>query len=421
MILDKIVNKNQSPLYSETQRFTWKSMLGNTLTNEDYLKESTYLKCISYTANKIASLTFHIKRYEENIGYVDAIEHPYHDYIALRPNSGMNFTNMIRSLVTIGEHEGISCLYIAQNGMLFPCRVNQIFIDNAGLIESMKSIPIALEIVCNNQTKIVAEESCIIYHGGLTTDGVSCVPIMEYLKQTMKTTMEGQNILSKLFESGLTNKALIQLTSDIKDEKDLKKIQAKFSRLFSNEGRIFTVPAGYNVSPLNLSLADSQFKELRGLSRREIASNFGLSPSMIGEETSGTVDIEAENLRYLTDTLLVKIKAIEEEFNFKYLDRIDRKLGYKVDINFNVLLRTTAEKQKSIITDYVKHGIYSIEYAKKLLGVPNIEDETVTLPSGQVLLRDLLAGKLSYQDKETKENKENKERKGGETDGEGDE
>ncbi|MBS7130531.1 MAG: phage portal protein [Clostridium sp.] len=381
MILDKIVNKNQSPLYSETQRFTWKSMLGNTLTNEDYLKESTYLKCISYTANKIASLTFHIKRYEENIGYVDAIEHPYHDYIALRPNSGMNFTNMIRSLVTIGEHEGISCLYIAQNGMLFPCRVNQIFIDNAGLIESMKSIPIALEIVCNNQTKIVAEESCIIYHGGLTTDGVSCVPIMEYLKQTMKTTMEGQNILSKLFESGLTNKALIQLTSDIKDEKDLKKIQAKFNRLFSNEGRIFTVPAGYNVSPLNLSLADSQFKELRGLSRREIASNFGLSPSMIGEETSGTV----------------------------------------VDINFNVLLRTTAEKQKSIITDYVKHGIYSIEYAKKLLGVPNIEDETVTLPSGQVLLRDLLAGKLSYQDKETKENKENKERKGGETDGEGDE
>ena len=154
MILDKIVNKNQSPLYSETQRFTWKSMLGNTLTNEDYLKESTYLKCISYTANKIASLTFHIKRYEENIGYVDAIEHPYHDYIALRPNSGMNFTNMIRSLVTIGEHEGISCLYIAQNGMLFPCRVNQIFIDNAGLIESMKSIPIALEIVCNNQTNL---------------------------------------------------------------------------------------------------------------------------------------------------------------------------------------------------------------------------------------------------------------------------
>lgn len=404
MILDKIKKQKKNALYSDTKRFSWKSMISNNVTNAHYFNESTYLKCISYTANKVASLTFHIKQYEKDVGYVDAVNHKYYDYIALRPNNGMNFTNMIRSLVTIGEHEGISCLFIAPNGMLFPCRVNQIFIDDSGLINSMKSIPIAMEIVCNNQTQIVAEESCIVYHGGLTTDGVSCVPVMEYLKKTMKTTMDGQEILSKLFENGLTNKALIQLTSDIKDEKELAKVQEKFDRLFSSEGRLFTVPAGYNVSPLNLSLADSQFKELRSLSRREIASNFGLTPSMIGEETSGTIDIDAENLRYLTDILLVKIKSLEEDFNFKYISKADRDKGIVVDIDFNVLLRTTAEKQKDIITAYTQQGIYSIEYAKKLLGVPNVKDETVTLPSGQVLLRDLLAGNVSYQKNNTKNN-----------------
>ena len=41
---------------------------------------------------------------------------------------------------------------------------------------------------------------------------------------------------------------MVQLTSDIKEEKELKKVQNKFNKIFSNNGRVFTVPAGYNVS-----------------------------------------------------------------------------------------------------------------------------------------------------------------------------
>lgn len=396
MIFNKL-KENREMTYSESKNFSWRSMTSNNIEDEDYLKESTYFKCINYTANKIAGLTFDINKFDSDKGNVEAFSHRAYTKIKLRPNNSMNMVNMMKALITIGEHEGISCLYIDKYDLsLYPCRINKIYVDDKGIIETSKDSPVAIEIVCNNITKIVSEQSCILYNAGITTDGINSRAVKDYLKKTLKTTMEGQEILSELFANGLTNKALVQLTSDIKDEKELKKIQEKFKRLFSSEGRIFTVPAGYTVSSLNLSLADSQFKELRGLSRREIASNFGLTPSMIGEEGPAT-DLEAENLRYLTDVLLTKIKSLEQEFNYKYLNEIDRKQGISISINFNALLRTTAEKQMKVIVEYTKHGIYPLEYSRKLLGVPLDNDGIVTLPSGQVLLKDLLEGKATWQ------------------------
>lgn len=410
MILDKLLNwKGQEYTYGEAiSNFSWHGVNKTNLVNEDYLREQTYLKCINYTANKIASLGFNIKHYDEKKGERVAREHKYTEKL-LRPNEGMNFVNMIRSLVTIGEHEGISCLYIEPNtGNLYPCRVNQIFVDDVGLIDSEKSIPIALEVVCNNQTRLVAEQSCIMYHAGVTTDGITAKAYREYMSLAMKTNIKGQEILWELFNNGLTSKALVQLASDIQDERELRKIQDKFKRMFSSSGRIFTVPAGYKVSPLNLSLADSQFKELRSMSRKEIASQWGLTPSMLNEDSTGVVNYEEENLRYLSDTLLVKIKMLEQEFNYKYLGMNDIRKGYFFDIDFAVLLRTTAEKQKNIIVDYVKYGVYPLERARELTGVPKTNEGTFTFPSGQVLLQDLLDGNVSYQ--------KNKPVKGGDED-----
>lgn len=411
MILDKLFShEGKEYTYSEAvNNFSWQGINKTNLTREDYLKEATYLKCITYTANKIASLSYSIKFADEELGERVVKNHKYSTKL-LRPNEGMNFINMMKALIIIGEHEGISCLYIdPSNGNLYPCRINQIFIDDAGLIDSMKSIPVALEITCNNVNRIVPEAQCIMYHGGVTTDGITAKAMREYIDLSLKTNIQGQNILSELFENGLTSKALVQLSSDIQEEKELRKIQAKFKRMWSSTGRIFTVPAGYKVTPLNLSLADSQFKELRSASRKEIASQWGITPSMIGEETNGTKDLESENLRYLTDYLLVKIKSLEQEFNYKYIGIAEYGKGFFFDIDFNVLLRTTAEKQKDIIVDYTKQGIYPLEYSRKLLGVPLDNNGVVTLPSGQVLLRDLLEGNVSYQ----KENKVKSDTKGG--------
>lgn len=114
-------------------------------------------------------------------------------------------------------------------------------------------------------------------------------------------------------------KQLFQLTSDIKEEKELKKVQEKFDRIYTNNGRVFTIPAGYNVQPMNLSLSDAQFTELRKLSKEEIASSFQVPLSKLGIMRDTAVSEEQDNIKFLTDCLLIIFEQIEQEMDWKLL------------------------------------------------------------------------------------------------------
>ena len=107
-------------------------------------------------------------------------------------------------------------------------------------------------------------------------DGMNTKPVREIVKSTIEGQIKAQNYLNALFDNGLTNKMVVQLTSDIKEEKELRKIQDKFSRLYSKGKRIFTVPAGFSVQPVNLSLAVAQYEQIRRMSISQIAALFGI-------------------------------------------------------------------------------------------------------------------------------------------------
>ena len=187
---------------------------------------------------------------------------------------------------------------------------------------------------------------------------------------------------------------VVQLTSDVKDSKELKKIQNKFDKLYSSNGRVFTVPAGFNLSTMDLSLADSQFAELKVIGKQDIASALGVPYSLI-EKGSLTED---ENIAFLSNAIIPIITALEQEMDWKLLTDRDRKAGYKIRFNVNAMLRTSPEQQSVILDRYVKDGIYTINDCKRILGVPLVEGgDTVTLPSGQITLDNLIQGKATWQ------------------------
>ncbi len=106
---------------------------------------------------------------------------------------------------------------------------------------------------------------------------------------------------------------------------------------------------------------------------------------------------EQDNLKFYTDTLLVYFEQIEQEMDWKLLTDTDRKKGYKIRSNTNVLLRTDSKTQAEVINSYVRNGVYDLDMARGILGVKKLGgDSIITLPSGQVLLKDLLAGRVSY-------------------------
>lgn len=368
------------------QGYTFSELLKNGFETEDNaLKESTYFKCIKYISESVAKCPIVVKQDTEK-GELEAYKHRLHDKLRLRPNPFMTAVDCIRTLVALGEHYGISGLYIDRETMdLYPAKVESIIIDNLGLIKTLKKNATLYNItVCGSNFDVKEEDLCL-YKSGITFDGLNTKSNKSLLTNIINTNIKSSNYLSNLFDSGLTNKAVIQLTSDIKDTKELKKIQDKFERLFSlNNNRIFPIPAGYNISTLNLSLADAQFEQLRKLSRREIANCFGLSPAQINDlSDSNNNNMEMQNLGFLADTLLIKFQQIEQELDYKYLSSIDRENGFKCRFNQSVMLRTDAKTQADIICKYLQNGAYSINDARRKLGERLIDGgDTVLVPSG---------------------------------------
>lgn len=362
----------------------------------DGLNEQNYYSCLNILSNSIAKLPLSIKQ-DTDLGEIDIKNHYLWDMLRLRANVNMNSFECIKALILMYKHYGCSGLYINRIGNkiegLYPVRITNITIDNIGLIKSTKNNKILIDFRCGD-----VEDSCfdgdIIILRDNSLDGIKFNKTKSYIKDTLNSSIQAQKYQTDLFSNGLTSKAVVQITSDIKDEKELSKIQEKFQRLYSSKGRIFTVPAGFNISSLNLDLVQSQFAELRTMSKKDICNAIGIPFNLL---ENGFLT-EQENISFLTNTLLPIIIQLEQELNYKLLNTAERKKGYKIQFNINSMLRTNAETQKNIICDYVKNGVYSLEYARKILGVyGDFKDETVSLPSGQVLLKDLINGNASWQ------------------------
>ncbi|NFL55714.1 phage portal protein [Clostridium botulinum] len=393
MLLNRNIEKRST---DDLSKYTWKELWkrGYDVT---YTKEQNYYTCLNILSNSIAKLPISIKK-DTDKGEIEAKEHYMWDILKLRMNPNMNSFECIKSLILLYKHYGCSGLYINRDVRgkiegLYPVKITKITVDDMGLIKSNKNNKVLVDFTCIGKDESCFDKDIIILKDN-SFDGINTESTKKYIKTTIDTNVQAQNYQKDLFSNGLTSKAVIQLLSDIKDEKELRKTQEKFSRMYSNNGRIFTVPAGYQVTPLNLDLVSSQFAELKTMGKKDIANSIGVPFNLL---ENGYLK-EEENISYLTNTLLPIIIQLEQEMNWKLLTDTDRKKGYRIKININSMLRTNAETQKNIICDYVKNGIYSLEYSRKLLGVySDFDNETVTLPSGQVLLKDLINGNATWQ------------------------
>lgn len=373
--------------------------------------DSSYSKCINIFSDNLAKLPVTTKLTTEK-GDIEAKDFYLYDLLRLRPNSSMNAFECIKALGALNKHYGSAGLYIdvdikGKVKALYPVRITQFIVDNVGLINSTKENKVLVDFICGDVSGSCFDKNIIILRDN-SIDGIKFKATKSYIKDSIKTNIKAQKYQADLFTNGLTNKAVVQLTSDIKEEKDLKRVQDKFNRLYSSKGRIFTVPAGFNITPLNLSLADSQFAELKVIGKKEISSAIGVPYSLL-ENGSLT---EEENIAFLSNAIIPVITALEQEFDWKLLSQEERRLGYKIRFNVNAMLRTSPLQQSVILDRYVKDGIYTINDCKRILGVPLVEGgDIVTLPSGQITLENLINGKATWQ--------KNADVKGGEKNGDG--
>lgn len=368
----------------------------------DDMKESTYFSCIKIISESIAKCKFQVIQ-ETDKGEIVLKNHYLYDLLSLRPNTYMSAVDCFKAFIGLSIHYGVSGLLINRDSKgkvigLYPVRLIECTIDDAGLIKGTKNNKILWDWQGVEGETGSAFDKDVVVLRDFTLDGIKGKSIRSVTGKTLDTSIKSQDYLNKLFGNGLTNKLAVQLVSDIKDDKELNKIQEKFNRIYSSNGKIFTVPSGYNLTPLNLSLADAQFTELRKLSKEEIATTLQVPLSKLGIIRDTAISEEQDNIKFLSDCLQVKITQIEQECDYKLLSDSERKQGLKIRCNQGIMLRLDAKTQAEVISTYVQNGVYDLDYARELVGATKIGgDLIITLPSGQVLLRDLLNGNISYQ------------------------
>ncbi|MEG1186060.1 MAG: phage portal protein, partial [Eubacterium sp.] len=249
--------------------------------SEGALKEATYFTCIKILANSVAKVPCYLVKEGER-GNKRMTDNPLYEKMALRPNPYMSAIDFWKAIEASRHHDGNGCAYIERDYLgniqnLWPVKMNRLIIDDVGLIKSGMKNKIMVEYTSvGNATIDYCCYEDIIHLKSFTMDGVTSSANRSMIRGVVETGLKSQKYLNELYGNGLTSKIVVQLTSDIKEEPKIRKMQEKFERIYSSKGRIFTVPAGYTISPLNISLTDAQFEQVRRMSISQIASSFGI-------------------------------------------------------------------------------------------------------------------------------------------------
>lgn len=360
------------------------------------MREITYFTCIKKISEAVAKTPLYLVQDTET-GIKRATKDPINELLSLRPNPYMTAVDFWKAIEATRQHEGRSAA-VKQYGRkgeivaLYPCTIEGMTIDDAGLLKSKlrNKVLVDYRVTGSNTTESGFYEDLLIFKG-FTMDGINTKPVREIVKSTIEGQVKAQNYLNTLFDNGLTNKMVVQLTSDIKDEKELGKIQAKFSRLYTKGKRIFTVPAGFSVQPVNLSLADAQYEQIRRMSISQIAAMFGVKMHQLNDlKDTNNNSLEQQQLNFLVDTLLILFESIEQETTWSLLTKEKRDEGYKARFNTNVILRTDAKTQQEILCGYTTAGIYKPNESRLELQRETVpEGDDLVVNAGVLKLKDL--------------------------------
>ena len=218
-------------------------------------------------------------------------------------------------------------------------------------------------------------EEVLHFKSWLTTaDNLAGKSVREILSSSFSGLKASTKFLSDLHQHGLIANAIVKHTGDLSKESQELLLDRLEEQARDKGRRMITLPIGFDVQKLDLTLADSQFYELKKYSSLQIAAAFGVQPFQINDlDKSSYSNAAMQSLHFYTSTLLFILSGYEQEMNRKLLSRREIEAGYNFKFNVAVLLRGDVQQQADIIQKFVSCGVYSPNDARKFLDQPPID------------------------------------------------
>lgn len=345
------------------------------------MSEAVYFACCKVLSEAVGKLPLKIQQHSTGQGIRVAREHPYYRMLNERPNRYMAASTFWSTMELCRNHYGNAYAWIdtrdparPQLWPIDPTAV-QVWYDDAKRLDNVPDV--YYRVSTKTGVLILGSEEVLHFKSHHTLDGLVGISVREQLASTIQGNSKAQNYINKLYDSGMTAKAVLQYTGNLKDanvEALTKGIEAYAKGEMKARGieNIIPLPYGMVLTPLNLKLADSQFLEIKQYTALQIASAFGVKPYQVGDYTkSSYASAEAQQLSFLVDTLLYIVKQYEEEIGYKLLTDAEEAGGYHVKFNTAVILRADQQTQINTLSAAVSSFLMTPNEARERLDLPS--------------------------------------------------
>lgn len=354
--------------------------LGIHNTSGEALSEATYFACLKVLSESVGKLPLKLQQFTPEKGIRIAREHRYYRMLNERPNRHMTASVFWSTMEICRNHYGNAYAWIDERNLdkpqLWPIdpRTVQVWYDDA--CELRDAPDVYYRVSTKKGIVIFGSEEVLHLKSHMTLDGLVGVSVREQLAGTIEGNVKAQKFVNKLYDSGMTAKAVLQYTGSLKDanvDALTKGIEAYAKGEMKDRGieNIIPMPYGMTLTPLNLKLADSQFLEVKQYSALQIASAFGVKPYQVGDYTkSSYASAEAQQLSFLVDTLLFIVKQYEEEIGYKLLTDKEEAGGYHAKFNTAVILRADQKTQIDTLSAAVSNFLMTPNEARERMDLP---------------------------------------------------
>lgn len=311
------------------------------------LSEITYFTCLKTISEAVAKLPLKLYRETEQ-GIIKAKDKPLYNKLKIRPNPNMSATTFWAAVVNIIYHYGNCYVYIndskhgtAPELIILDNSYMTVYYDDARIISNTGGLWYVYSEPTTGRIFKFHKDEILHFKTYMSFDGLCGLSVRDILRVTIDGALDAQNFISGLYKSGLTGKATVEYTADLSEPLRKQAIKTVEAAVDANRSINFIpVPYGMRINPLNIKLTDAQFLELKKYTSLQIAAAFGIKPNQLNDyEKSSYANSEQQQQAFLTDTLLVLLKGIEEELTEKLLFDSEIADGYFFRFNVDVILR----------------------------------------------------------------------------------
>lgn len=376
--------------------------------------EIIYFTCLKHLSETMGKMPWEKRQSTQKKGREKIYDTKLDLLLNVRPNPYITASQFWATTELNKIHYGNAYIYIETDKKTgypkalwqLPAREMEVWIDNAGILDSDNAIWYIWTDVRTSKKYSFAKEEILHFKSQFTFDGLVGIPIKDILKTQINTNKHAEGFLNKFYKSGMFgSKLAIYYTGTIEKSKELelvKNLESFTSR--TTNGKFIPIPLGWQAQMLDMKLVDAQFFENNKISALQLASAFGIKPNIINDYSKSSYsNSESQQLDFYVNTLQPLFKSYEQEMTSKLLRKDEQLNGMRLCINEKVLFKMDSKTQSDVLTSYLTNFAMTVNEVREELDLPYIEGGDKLLGNGNAITLDKAGEQYNIDSKEVKE------------------